>query len=348
MAKFCTGCGAPVEEGLKFCTGCGTALEAAAPVMAEPVPQYTPPAPEPVPQYTAPVQEPAPQYMPPTPAAAPVYREAPPRQSGRAAKAPGVNSPYQPISTWGFVGILVLFSIPIVGLVFAIVWACGGCRKINKRNLSRAMLILMAIGLVLVLLMGLLLRGIVRTAMEETGLASSVFETAPEEEADDLSGALGALGLLSGMGEEEEDPDLGELALAMEALEGLSGGESAGSLEELMENVEDINARAEAVNDGWPESLPPYPYGEGTAVASYRTEFTGTTPEEMKEYVDTLKDAGFKFQDFYDFGISEEDMLSGNGWWGTDGKIYVSMSCYDGTLTMDHTTELPDLEGLFG
>ena len=84
------------------------------------------------------------------------------------------------------------------------------------------------------------------------------------------------------------------------------------------------------------------------SVASYRTEFTGTTPEEMKEYVDTLKDAGFEFQDFYDFGISEEDMLSTNGWWGTDGSIYVSMSCYDGKLTIDHTTELPDLEGLFG
>jgi len=335
MAKFCTGCGAPAAEGLKFCTGCGTPLvPAPAPMEKKAPPNDQPPAPQP------------PAYVPP--AALRQQAEAVQGQPGRKAKAPGGNSPYQPISTWGFVGIMALFAIPIVGLVFAIVWACGGCRKINKRNLARAMLIFMAIGLVLGLLTGLLLRGIVKTALQEIGFETETLETAQVEEEETLPGALGALGLLSGMEEEEEDPGLGELALAMEALEGLSGGESAGSLEELMENVEDINARAEAVNDGWPVTLPPYPYAEGTAVASYRTEFTGTTPEEMKEYVDTLKDAGFKFQDFYDFGISEADMLSTNGWWGTDGSIYVSMSCYDGKLTIDHTTELPDLEGLFG
>lgn len=46
MAKFCTQCGAPVEEDSKFCTQCGAPL-AAAPKAVEPVgqPAVTPPAP---------------------------------------------------------------------------------------------------------------------------------------------------------------------------------------------------------------------------------------------------------------------------------------------------------------
>ena len=47
-------------------------------------------------------------------------------------------------------------------------------------------------------------------------------------------------------------------------------------------------------------------------------------------------------------GMSEADMKSMNAWWGTNGKWYLSISFVDGTVTVDHTTELPDLSGLFG
>ncbi len=55
------------------------------------------------------------------------------------------DSPYEPISAWGFIGILALFAIPVIGWIFAIIWACGGCRKLNKRNLSRGYLIILAL-----------------------------------------------------------------------------------------------------------------------------------------------------------------------------------------------------------
>lgn len=55
------------------------------------------------------------------------------------------DSPYEPISAWGFIGILTLFAIPVIGWIFAIIWACGGCRKLNKRNLSRGYLIILAL-----------------------------------------------------------------------------------------------------------------------------------------------------------------------------------------------------------
>ena len=64
-------------------------------------------------------------------------------------------------------------------------------------------------------------------------------------------------------------------------------------------------------------------------------------------WIEHLKADGFEYQGFYDFGMSEQDMLDMNGWWATDGKLYLSMSYADGTVTVDHLSELPDLESYF-
>ncbi|MDY4977170.1 MAG: zinc ribbon domain-containing protein [Clostridia bacterium] len=55
------------------------------------------------------------------------------------------DSPYEPITAWGYIGILVLMAIPVIGWLFAIVWACGGCRKLNKRNLARGYLMILGL-----------------------------------------------------------------------------------------------------------------------------------------------------------------------------------------------------------
>ena len=57
---------------------------------------------------------------------------------------------------------------------------------------------------------------------------------------------------------------------------------------------------------------------------------------------------GFSYQDFYDFVMTVQEMLDIVWWGATDGKLYLSLSYCDGTLTMDHTTELPDLSGILG
>ena len=67
----------------------------------------------------------------------------------------------------------------------------------------------------------------------------------------------------------------------------------------------------------------------------------------MLAYIEDLKKDGFAFQDFYEFGLSEQDMLNMDGWWATDGNIYLSISYYDGTVTVDHTYELPDIASYF-
>lgn len=68
-----------------------------------------------------------------------------------AAPRPPKGSPYAVLGSWSFVGSLLLLSIPVVGFILAIVWACGGAHNCNRRNLARAYLLLYAIAIVLVL-----------------------------------------------------------------------------------------------------------------------------------------------------------------------------------------------------
>ena len=56
------------------------------------------------------------------------------------------SSPHSVLSTWGFVGSLLLLSIPFVGFILMIVWASGGVYNLNRRNLARGYQVLMGIG----------------------------------------------------------------------------------------------------------------------------------------------------------------------------------------------------------
>ncbi len=127
---YCTKCGTQVADGVKFCTSCGTPMGAAQ--QPQPQPQAAPQQPQPQPQQTY-TQQQAQQayaqqpYTQPQPQYAPVYTE-------------------EPISTGAYIGIFFLLMLPVINLILLIVWACGGCNKKNKTNLSRALLVWMLIG----------------------------------------------------------------------------------------------------------------------------------------------------------------------------------------------------------
>ena len=415
MAKFCTECGATLSDNKKFCTECGMPVQAepqenmAAELVtdvqpAEVTPVYTEPVHQPT--YQQSVQTPPPMqptYQQPVQATPPVM----PRQQTSppvygADVAPSKGSKYESITAGGYIGIMLLMCIPVVGIILTIIWACGGCRKVNKRSLARASLIMMAVGLVISLIMGFVLKGIVNTAIEASGLGaitSGIGESGKEEEENDPSGLLGLLGATSNGGELSNQNEstgsnsgnsnegsgtsdssgtsdlselggllailgglsgegnsnitnsdiqaLEELGQMLEGLEGATGGDTSG-LSGLVDGAIEANKDAEALNDGWPKTLRPYPDGTATALASYRTEISSTSKETMHQWIEDLKKDGFEYQDFYDFGMSEEDMLSMDAWWGYDGKTYLSVSYYDGVVTIDHTKELPDLESYFG
>ena len=45
---------------------------------------------------------------------------------------------YRPISMWGYFGLEILFSIPVVGFIILIVYALGGTKDVNKKNFARS------------------------------------------------------------------------------------------------------------------------------------------------------------------------------------------------------------------
>ena len=322
MAKFCTNCGATLPEDKNFCTECGSPVATVEPTIETPPVQTAPP---PVQQTTPPPVQPVYQYN-----TAPAGETIPPK-----------GSKYDPITTGGYIGIMLLMCIPVVGLILMIVWAFGGAKKINKRNLARASLIMMAIGLVFSLIFGFIAKAVVNKAVEAVGLDNNTIGNIISGENTNVDQNITNSDI-------EELEALSDVLSSLEALNGEGSEDGEGtSLSELAGNAAEINRKAEAANDGWPKSLREYPGGTATAVASYRTEISDTTLEEMLAWIEDLKKDGYEFQDFYDFGFSEEDMLSMNGWWATDGEIYLSVSYYDGLVTIDHTKELPDLSDLF-
>ena len=149
---FCTECGTNVSDGIKFCTSCGKVMSAEPPPAAGAWPVQLPPV-----QQAKNVPPPPPQPPPVQPAPQPVYYQQPappPPVYGQPAPVlPPPDGQYAVVSTGSWIGTLILLSIPIVGFILCLVWAFGG-GNLNRRNLARACLIFMVIGIVLSIIFG--------------------------------------------------------------------------------------------------------------------------------------------------------------------------------------------------
>ena len=60
---------------------------------------------------------------------------------------------YKPITPIGYIGYQLLFSIPIIGLIFLIVYACGGSGNINVKNYARSFILMYVISFVLIFIL---------------------------------------------------------------------------------------------------------------------------------------------------------------------------------------------------
>ncbi|MCL2519163.1 MAG: zinc ribbon domain-containing protein [Oscillospiraceae bacterium] len=147
--RFCTECGAELTGEHKFCTECGAVIKEKE---VEKNPEVTNTPAPPVLTLDPPPPRNQPLPPPPTfqqPKQQNTYNDPPPSYNQPQTQSPMRGSEYEPISTLGYIGIYILLALPLIGFILTIVWAVGGCRKINKRNMARANLIIMAAGIVL-------------------------------------------------------------------------------------------------------------------------------------------------------------------------------------------------------
>ncbi len=145
MTKFCTECGKEIAADMAFCTECGTkapadpAPESVAEVKIEPKVETKPEVPVHTPQaqtyqsqqtYSQPVQT---VYAPPAP-----------------------DPTSKVVSTGAYVGLMLLFALPIIGFIACLIMAFAVKNK-NIKNYARATLIWMIITFVILAVIGALI-----------------------------------------------------------------------------------------------------------------------------------------------------------------------------------------------
>lgn len=139
MAKFCAECGASLKEDATFCSACGAKVpadkkpepDAETQILSQPQTTsgeqtQTPP------KQTYQQQTYQTTYQPSQPYFAPTYTQ------------PAV----QPVSTAYYFWMMLLFAIPVVGLIVCLVTAFSG-DDTSRKNFSRAVLIWILVAIVL-------------------------------------------------------------------------------------------------------------------------------------------------------------------------------------------------------
>lgn len=66
-----------------------------------------------------------------------------------------------PLTMWQYMGLILLSGVPLVGLIFMIIWACNSNQNIHLRNFARGALLVKAVGIVLGILLTILCAGLI-------------------------------------------------------------------------------------------------------------------------------------------------------------------------------------------
>lgn len=67
----------------------------------------------------------------------------------QSKKSPKIPAGYQPITMWGYFGYQILFGLPIIGLIFLIIFAFFNKDNLNRTNFARSYFCVLVVVLIL-------------------------------------------------------------------------------------------------------------------------------------------------------------------------------------------------------
>ncbi len=136
MSRYCTSCGKEIPEGMSFCVSCGA--PAAAPWEPEP-------------------------------------QEKPVQTSYYAPPLPMLNKSEKVVGMGAFFGLMLLFSVPVIGFIACIVFAFAPENK-NMKNFARGYLLYSVLMTVLSIILGVAFYASAAAILEEiTGSMGSIY-----------------------------------------------------------------------------------------------------------------------------------------------------------------------------
>ena len=84
---------------------------------------------------------------------------------GPEQAAPRTREEAAPLTVGDYIVMFIVFSLPVVNLILALVWGFGAGANPNRRNFARAWLIILLIGIVLAILAGIVAAVAARSLM---------------------------------------------------------------------------------------------------------------------------------------------------------------------------------------